>query len=78
MKDVEVGRLELVWVVRESEVDDGRDVELPPEVVLVGGVVDELSLEVGPGVELREYHQGSNFRRCCHVRRRTLTVVVGG
>jgi len=78
-KVVEVGRLELDWFERVSEVDDdGKDVELLSEVVLGGRVVDEVSLGVDTGVELGKHHQMSNFHHCCRARRRTLTAGVGG
>jgi len=60
-KVVEVGRLELDWLERVSEVDDERDVELLPGVVLGGIVDDEDSLEVDTGVELGKHHQMLNI-----------------
>lgn len=76
-KVVEVGRLELDWLERVVEVDDGVDVELLSEVVLGGREDDEVSVGVDTGVELRKHHQMSNFHRSCRARRRTLTAAVG-
>ena len=77
-KVVEVDRLELDWLERVSEIDDGGDVELLSEVVVGGRVVDEVSPGVVTGVELRKDHQMSNFHHRCRARQRTLTAAVGG